>query len=174
MGHCATCGNETDEHDLHVRFLLPDPVLRMPDREATSGTWMSGPDAHRSMLMQVPDAGAFVRALLPVRLTGGYHVTYGTWVAVHPDDLQRAHATWWEPEYVDLRLAGVLANDVQPWGLLGSPVTVAIVHENQGPYCVASPEPRLAGVLDQEWDHELVRPTLPTGTGGCAHGDGGG
>jgi hypothetical protein len=28
--------------------------------------------------------GAFLRALLPVQLTGGYTVTFGVWVGVHP------------------------------------------------------------------------------------------
>jgi hypothetical protein len=29
-------------------------------------------------MMQVPSAGAFVRALLPVKLAGGYTMTYGS------------------------------------------------------------------------------------------------
>jgi hypothetical protein len=39
-----------------------------------------------SVLMQIPSLGAFVRALLPVSLTGGHTATYGVWVAVHPGD----------------------------------------------------------------------------------------
>ena len=55
-------------------------------------------------MMQVPDAGPFMRALLAVRLMGGCAVTYGVWVGVHPDDLQRAFRVWQEPDYENLRL----------------------------------------------------------------------
>ena len=55
---------------------------------------------------QIPGVGPFVRALLVVRLTGGYAVTYGVWAGVHPGDLQRAFRVWWEPEYENLRLDG--------------------------------------------------------------------
>ena len=48
-------------------------------------------------MMLVPNVGPFVRALPPFGLTGGYTVTFGVWVAVHPDDLQRAFAVWCEP-----------------------------------------------------------------------------
>ena len=41
-------------------------------------------------MMQVPNVGAFVRALLPVRLTEGHTVTFGVWLAVHPNDLKPA------------------------------------------------------------------------------------
>src|SRR5262249_55714679 len=91
-------------HDRHVRFRLPQPVLDSPERDQAAGTWLSHGTANESVMMQVPKIGPFVRALLPVRLTGGYTVTFGVWVAIHPDDLQRAFAVWLEPEYADLRL----------------------------------------------------------------------
>lgn len=65
-------------------------------------------------MMQVPGLGAFVRARLPVQLTGGHTVTYGVWVGIHPDDLQRAFAIWWQPEYTELTLDGALANALHP------------------------------------------------------------
>jgi hypothetical protein len=65
-------------------------------------------------MMQVPGLGAFVGALLPVRLTGGHTVTYGVWVSIDPRDLQRALAVWWQPEYAGLTLDGVLANALLP------------------------------------------------------------
>ena len=94
-GHvCAACGRELSAHDRHVRFLPPQPVLDSPDREQATGAWLSHADAQSSVMMQVPSLGAFVRALLPVRLTGGHTVTFGVWVAVHPDDLRHAFAVW--------------------------------------------------------------------------------
>ena len=43
-------------------------------------------------MMQVPRVGPFVRALLLVRLTGGYAVTFGVRAAIRPGGLQRAFA----------------------------------------------------------------------------------
>jgi hypothetical protein len=80
-----------------------------------------------------PRVGPFVRALLFVRLVGGYAVTYGVWVGVHPDDLQRAFRVWWEPEYEHLRLGGALVNLVPPWGPLAAPVTLAVKDPNIRP-----------------------------------------
>ncbi len=66
-------------------------------------------------MMQVPDAGPFVRCLLPVHLTGGFTLTFGVWLAVHPDDLQHAFRVWWEPEYRELELDALLANRLPVW-----------------------------------------------------------
>jgi hypothetical protein len=112
-------------------------------------------------MMQVPNVGPFVRALLPVRLTGGYTVTFGVWAAIHPDDLQRAFAVWWEPGYADLRLDGILANSVKPWGLLYAPVSLEVRDPGHTPYCAASSDPELSRVLTDEWPHEDVLAALP-------------
>jgi hypothetical protein len=144
-----------------MRFRLPDPVLALPDRDRTDGTWMSGSDANESVMMQVPGAGAFLRALLPTRLTGGYSVTFGVWVGVRPDDLQHAARVWWAPEYADLRIEGVLANAISPWDVLGAPVELRVQDPEQTPYCVSSPDARLRSVLAEEWDHDLVLSSLP-------------
>jgi len=112
-------------------------------------------------MMQIPSVGAFVRALLPVRLTGGYTVTYGVWVAIDPRELQRAFAIWWEPEYKDLRLDGFLANSIQPWGLLVAPVSLAVRDPQQTPYCVGSSDAQLVQVLSNQWPHEDILDSLP-------------
>jgi hypothetical protein len=69
---------------------LPDPVLQLPDRDAADGVWKSEPDPNRAVMMMVPNLGGFLRALLPVHLSGGDTVAFGVWVGVHPDDLKRA------------------------------------------------------------------------------------
>jgi hypothetical protein len=144
-----------------VRFRLPQPVLDSPERDQAPGTWLSHGTAEESVMMQVPNVGPFVRALLPVRLTGGYTVTFGVWVAIHPGDLQRVFAVWWEPEYADLRLDGFLANSVEPWGLLAAPVSLEVRDPEQTPYCSASSDPELSRVLADEWPHEDVLTALP-------------
>lgn len=158
---CGMCGRLADAHDRHVRFRLPEPVLTSPGQEKVPGAWLSHDSPETSVMMQIPSLGAFARALLPVRLTGGHTVTYGVWVAVHPGDLQRAFGVWREPQYQDLRLEGALANSIKPWGLLAAPVSLAVRDPQQTPYCSGSPEQQLSRVLGQEWPHEDILGALP-------------
>jgi hypothetical protein len=156
---CSQCGralDQHDSHDRHVRFTLPDPVFAAPDRERTAGIWMSHESAGASVMMQVPDIGAFVRVLLPVRLTGGHTLTFGLWLAIDPAELPPIFGVWWEPQYADLRICGWLANAVPPWGLLATPVETVVRDPDETPYCVRSDDPQLDAVLHDEWPHELV------------------
>jgi hypothetical protein len=117
---------------------------------------MSHGSAQDSVMMQVPNAGAFVRALLPVRLTAGHTVTFGVWLAIHPEDLKTTFDLWWDPACPGLRLDAWLANAIPPWGYLASPVEAAVRDPDQTPYCITSPDDALHRVLTQEWDHRLV------------------
>jgi hypothetical protein len=112
-------------------------------------------------MMMVPHLGAFVRALLPVRLTGGHTVTFGVWVGVHPDDLHRAFEVWWSPEYAGLRLEGRLANALPAWEVFAVPVSLAVLDVEVTPCCVSSADDELRSVLTKEWDHESVLAGLP-------------
>ena len=143
-------------HERDVRFQLPDPVLKSPDQHRAEGSWLSHKDPNTSVMMMVPEIGTFVRALLPVRLTEGHSVRFGVWVAIHPDDLQRTFSVWLEPEYADLTLAGYLANNIEPWGLLASPVNLAVRNVDHTPYCVGSSSPELEGLLTSEWPHSIL------------------
>jgi hypothetical protein len=159
---CPTCGRPVDDHDRHVRFTLPTPVLDLPDREHTAGAWLSHRTASESVMMQVPGAGAFVRVLLPVRLDGGFRVTFGAWLGIHPDQLRQTFAVWWEPAYADLRLEGFLANTVEPWGLLAAPAVATVHDPEETPYITESPDAGLSAVLNTLWPHEQVLPHLPS------------
>lgn len=117
---------------------------------------MSDATPIESVLMQVVPAGAFMRALLPIRLSGGHTLTYGVWLGIHPDDLQSIHSLWWEPEYRDLRVTGRLANAIPPWGLLGAAVEAVVRDVDQTPYCDRSDHPDLHRVLHDEWPHEPI------------------
>ena len=152
---CADCGRSLDAHDRNIKFALPDPVLDAGEIDAAD-MWMSGPDAKSSSLMQVQNVGAFVRALLPVTLTDEHVVTYGVWIAIDPAELGRVFDVWWKPEYRDLVLDGYLANSVQPWGLLGSPVSIAVRDPETIPYCTQSSADQLQSVIADTWNHDLV------------------
>lgn len=153
---CSSCGRAVSAHDRHIRFFLPDPVLAAPDAERTPGTWMAGDDPGGSDMLQVPGIGCFIRALLPVRLTQGHTLTFGIWLGVDPRLFPAIFETWWEPEFRDLQLHGLIANTVPPWGLLGTPVEATVRDPGQVPYCVRSDHPELHGVLNDEWPHEPV------------------
>jgi hypothetical protein len=153
---CPSCGRPLSDHDRHVRFTLPDPVLTLPEREKTAGTWMDHTNPRDADMMQVPNVGAFVRALLPVHLTEAHQITYGVWLAIDPSQLAEVFDVWLRPQYVDLQLDGWLANAIQPWGLLAAPVH-AVVHEpGHTPYCDSSSDPTLDAVLHEVWPHETV------------------
>jgi hypothetical protein len=153
---CPSCGRSRDAHDRHVRFGLPHSVLALPDQEHTAGTWMTDSTPRESVMMEVPNVGAFVRVLLPIHLTGGFSLTYGLWLQVSPGDLRSTFDVWFDPAYANLQLNGRLANPVLPWGLLGAPVVAVVRDPDQTPYCASSPDETLNRVLTDEWDHDLV------------------
>ena len=157
---CGSCGRPLDSHNRHVRFTFPDPVLAASEQQRRKA-WQSEPDANRAVMMQVPEVGPFLRAVLQVQLSGGYTLTFGLWLLVRPDDLQRAFRIWWSPEYADFTVEGWLGNALPPWGLLAAPVTAVVRDPNQTPYCDRSPEPMLARILTEEWPHEDVLGALP-------------
>lgn len=149
---CPTCGRPLDEHNRHLRFKLPQPVLEVPEHERASRTW--GND----VLMQVQGVGAFVRVLVPVKLTGGYSVTFGSWLSVSPKDLKHAYEIWWTPEYANLRLRGELANMLPGWETetYAKPLEVVVLDRDAVPHAVASSDAFLHEVLSDEWPHEAV------------------
>ncbi len=154
---CPTCGRPLDEHNRHVRFLLPEPVLAIPEPERADLTW--GND----VLMQVQGVGAFVRVLIPIRLVGGYTLTYGAWLSVHPVDLRRAWEVWVTPAYEELRLSGMMANRLPGWEAesYGTPAVAAVLNVDHAPYVVESPDAFLRRVITDEWPHDILDAVAP-------------
>lgn len=131
----------------------------MPESERAERTWET------EALMQVQGVGSFIRVLLPVRLTGGHQLTFGLWLCVSDEDLQRAFHEWWAPTYHDLVLDGTIANEVPPWGLFTRPARAVVRDPNKVPYLDSSEDPELSGVLREEWPHEAVIDALPAHLG---------
>ena len=156
MSQCPTCGRPLSDHDLHIRFELPGPVLDSTAGVGAPGTWLSHEDANSSVMMQVPGVGPFVRALLRVNLSEAHMITFGVWVSISPAGLQSTFAVWHDDAYIDLQLDGVLANDIPPWKLVGSPVRLRVLDKDQTPYCVSSSDPVLESVLSSTWPHQEI------------------
>ena len=158
---CALCGMPVSNHDRDIRFTLPDPVLALAEGGVLpEGTWLSHGDAESSVMMIVPEVGAFLRCLLPLRLEGDHTLTFGVWVGVETDDLKRAYDVWWEPEYADLELSGALANALPGVDVLAAPVALRVLDADESPYVVASPDALLDKVLTDTWPHDAVTDLL--------------
>jgi hypothetical protein len=150
---CPSCGRPLDEHDRHIRFGVPEPVLSIPEEERAALTW--GND----VLMRVEGIGGFVRILVPVKLSGGYTVTYGAWLSVEYSDLLRAWEVWEDNSaYEQLQLKGVLANMLPGWEseTYIKPVETAVLNVEHTPYAVDSPDEFMRRVIQDEWPHEFV------------------
>ncbi|RJQ79013.1 DUF2199 domain-containing protein [Pseudonocardiaceae bacterium YIM PH 21723] len=152
---CTTCGRALDDHARDIRFGLPDPVLEVPENLRAEHTWQTDD------MMTVDGIGAFMRVLLPVRLTGGFEVTFGTWIGVRPLELERAFAIWPTREYADFAVNGWLANRIDPWGLLGIPLTASVRDVNQIPYITGSSDPFLDHLLQERVPVEPVVEAWP-------------
>jgi hypothetical protein len=141
------CDTPLDTKALNVRCFLPDALLAVPtaDRAPRWGT---------QALLYAPDVGAFMRVLLPLRLTGGMSLTYGTWIAISDEDFGHAMACWDAPAYAELRISGTLANAITPWRAetLDAPVTTAVRDVGQIPYVI--------DLLTGEYDRDTVLGTL--------------
>jgi hypothetical protein len=152
VADCAHCGRPIVEHDRHVRFELPDAVFELPKKDRVKRT------RGRDPLIQVQGLGAFVRTLLEIRLTDGYTLTAGTWLAIDPALFQSVWERWETAQYVSLHIDGHLANALPPWGakVLGAPATATVRIATEYPYIARSSQPDLARVLATEWPHEDI------------------
>jgi hypothetical protein len=153
---CSLCGRPLETHQRDLRFKLPDAIVEMPEEEREL-SW--GGEA----MVAARGVGQFVRVLLPVRLSGGYDVRYGTWLSVSSEDGRRAWEVWDKASYLDLELAGFLANAIEPWGkgLLGAEARAKVRKQDELPYIVSSSNELLALVLNKEWAHEDVLDSFP-------------
>ena len=122
---------------------------------------MSHDSPRESVFLAVEGVGSFVRCLLPVKLTGGYSVTFGVWVGVPHAEMLRAFEVWFAPSYLELAMDGVLANHIPPWDVLGAAVHVKVRDVDETPYCVSSEALALSELLERTWDHARALSELP-------------
>lgn len=127
----------------------------------SGGLWLSHATPRESVMISAEGVGAFVRALLPVHLTGGHSVTFGVWIRVPPGEMHRALSEWFAPTYPDLLIDGHLANQIAPWSVRGAPTRIAVIDPDHTPYVTSSSGAELAAVLQDTGNHALVLSTLP-------------
>jgi hypothetical protein len=154
---CSFCGQPVDDRDIDFRFRLPDPLFAIPEAERRQRVQDSGD------MVGARGVGVFVRVLLPVMLTGGYRITYGTWLALmNQDDFNRVRSLWHAPQYPSLVLDGVLGNAIEPWGRpLMTHARVAVRDTKQVPYVEAIHDENMSNVLTNTWSRSWVLSAIP-------------
>lgn len=93
-GAWAFCGQPLDGHDLNFRLRFPDVVAEALD--AGFDVEELGGDPEHDTVIGIEDTW-FLRVLLGVRPTDGGRVTFGTWLEVTPDALDRVAEAWSTP-----------------------------------------------------------------------------
>ncbi len=117
-------------------------------------------------MVGAPGVGAFVRVLLPVTLTEGYLIRYGTWLLLTSEaDFDRVRELWHAPEYPSLVLDGILGNAIEPWGSpLLTKVRVGVKAAYEVPYVETIYNDQMAKVLTETWSRSWVLSAIPPGT----------
>ncbi|ALO10197.1 hypothetical protein AQF52_4603 [Streptomyces venezuelae] len=158
LASCSCCGEPlADERRIDIRFGLPDAALGAPEEARRT----FGADA----LLRVDGVGFFVRALLPLKLSGDTKLVLGAWLEVDEEMLRHAAAVWYdEAAYPGLAVRGRLANAVEPWGaeVLGLEVTGRISDPGELPYLVEGHEPMAVRLLGDVWDRDHVLSRFPS------------
>jgi hypothetical protein len=151
LAPCPNCGIAPDPEGkpFSITFEQPDVIEEIP--EELLDTWGADP------FLAIKDIGFFVRVILPVKLTDGYGVHFGTWLEVHSEDFRTAWQQWNFPEYKDLAIDGYVANDIAPWGKIPHALVKAtVVDMAEVPYLTSSDNEAISKILADTWPHDDV------------------
>ena len=148
---CACCGIAPNPRGrpFSITFGLPDVIFEIPD--TLLQTWGDDP------FLAIKDIGFFVRVILPVKLTDGFAVNFGTWLEINAEDFRKAWQMWNFPEYADLEFQGYVANEIEPWKPFPHALVKATVREmEQVPYLTGAENAAFVKLLGETWPHADV------------------
>ena len=148
---CACCGISPDPRGrpFSITFEQPDVISQIEPE--LLDTWGGDP------FLAIKNVGFFVRVILPVKLSDGFAIDFGTWLEVQNEDFRTAWRTWNAPEYADLTLEGCVANAILPWGEMPFKLVKAVVRDvEKVPYLVSSDEESISKILTRTWPHAEV------------------
>ena len=148
---CSCCGiaPDPDGKPLSVTFEHPDVIFDIAPE--LLDTWGGDP------FLAIKNVGFFVRVLLPVALTDGFAVDFGTWLEVDAEDFRHAWQTWNFPEYADLVLEGYIANQIAPWKRFRHSLAKAVVTDlARVPILTNSTNDETNEILSKAWPHAEV------------------
>ena len=148
---CACCGIAPDPRGRPFSITLNLPDVYYEIHHELLDTWGDDP------FLVIKDTGFYLRVILPVKLTDGFAVDFGTWLKVDPEVFRQAWQTWNFPEYKDLAFEGLLANRLEPWKpTLKTHVKARVLDVDKVPYIVESPDALGARIIDETWPHADV------------------
>ena len=154
---CACCGVAPDPSGkpLSITFEQPDVIFDIEPE--LLDTWGGDP------FLAIKDVGFFVRVILPVKLTDGFAIDFGTWLETDSDSFRQAWQAWNFPEYADLEIEGYVANAIEPWKRLPHKLVKATVREMEDvPYLTSCDDELVTRILSDTWPHaEVFKPYLP-------------
>jgi hypothetical protein len=153
---CVVCGLPWPGHKTDLQFELPDEVLNRLDEVVDPNAWMSGRTPSDSDLLRLPPFGAYIRALLPVRVEGGGVLTYGPWVKVDSARFDNLRTVWSTPDYAAIRVEGALANKLPFQHATYADVVVEVVDPNRKLVITSSADTWTQELLDTELPHSFV------------------
>jgi hypothetical protein len=148
---CACCGIAPDPNGrpLSVTFENPDVLFEIEPE--LLDTWGGDP------FLAIKNVGFFIRVILPVQLSDGYAVNFGTWLECDSEDFRKAWQTWNFPDYANLEVEGFVANKIEPWGEFPHALVKATVRDmEQVPYLTSSDNELIGRVLTETWPHADV------------------
>jgi hypothetical protein len=148
-GGKRAAGRERQPRHIAVTFEEPDVIYQI--HKELLDTWREGP------FLAIKDVGFFLRVAMPVKLTDGSVVDFGTWLQINPEDFREAWRTWNSPEYAALEFQGYVGNDIAPWGRMPHVLVKAAVRDVEEIPCLVSCEdPLITRILGAEWPAEEV------------------
>ena len=148
---CACCGIAPDPrgHPFSITFEQPDVISQIEPE--LLDTWGGDP------FLAIKNVGFFVRVILPVKLSDGYAIDFGTWLEIDGVDFRAAWQAWNFPEYKDLAFEGYVANEIEPFDRFPHALVKATVRDlEQVPYLTSSANADFTKLLSETWPHARV------------------
>jgi hypothetical protein len=148
-GKTSGAGREPEPRHIAITFTEPDVIYEIPD--VLLDTWREGP------FLAIKTVGFFLRVVMPVRLTDGSVVDFGTWLEIHMEDFRKAWRAWNVPEYADLEVQGYVDNKIAPWGKIPHVLVKAVVRDvEEVPCLVSCDDPLVTRILEDEWPAQEI------------------
>jgi hypothetical protein len=148
---CACCGiaRNPGGRPLSITFERPDVFDEIAPE--LLDTWGGDP------FLAIKTVGFFLRVILPIKLSDGFAIDFGTWLEIDNEDFRTAWQTWNFPEYKDFTVEGYVANDIAPFEKFPHALVKASVREmEQVPYLTASDDESFSKVLEDTWPHAKI------------------
>jgi hypothetical protein len=151
LAPCSCCGIAPDPEGkpLSITFEMPDVIFQIEPE--LLDTWGSDP------FLAIKNVGFFLRVILPIQLSDGYAINFGTWLEIAGEDFRKAWQSWNFPEYKDLEIEGYVANDIKPFGEFPHALVKATVRDMADvPHLTSSKNEIISGILTETHPHAGV------------------